>query len=134
MVYYTPSMLEFQEKRRLRNFLYSRVTLIVLLVAIFFLLNAVWKVYQKQDLTKDNLAKAAANLQGLQAREKMLSSEIERLKTESGTEQEIREKYGLVKPGEEVITVVDSNTATSTDFDTASNPASFWQKIMDWFN
>ena len=114
--------------------MYSRVTLIVLLVAIFFLLNAVWKVYQKQDLTKDNLAKAAANLQGLQAREKMLSSEIERLKTESGTEQEIREKYGLVKPGEEVITVVDSNTATSTDFDTASNPASFWQKIMDWFN
>ena len=124
-------MLEFQEKRKLKRFLYSKVTFTILVVLVALFLNAVYGVYKKQDITKDNLSKTASSLDGLLAREKMLSSEIERLKTESGTEEEIREKYGLVKPGEEVIVVVDKNG------DPGSNPTvteiSFWEMIVNWF-
>lgn len=123
-------MMEFQEKRRLKNFFYCKFTLFVLLVIVIWLANAVWNVYKKQDYTKVNLAKTAASLEGLQAREKMLSSEIERLKTKDGTEAEIREKYGLVKPGEEVIVVIDEG---DTNHDITPAPAGFWQRIMDWF-
>ncbi len=121
--------MEFQEKRRLKNILYSKLTLVLLLILTIILIKAVWGVHKKQDLTKDNLAKTATVYQGLQAREKMLSSEIERLKTESGTEEEIREKYGLVKPGEEVIVVVDD---PDQDSGPTSSPISFWQKVLDW--
>lgn len=124
-------MLEFQEKRKLKNLLYSKITLVVLIVFIVFLLNAVWGVYKKQDLAKENMTKTAATFDGLHAREKMLSSEIERLKTENGTEAEIREKYGLVKPGEEVIVVTDNDTAT--DSTTTSADTGFWQGILNWF-
>jgi cell division protein FtsB len=124
-------MFEFQEKRRVKRFIYSKITLVILVILVVLLLNAVWKVYQKQDYTKDNLAKAAASLNSLQAREKMLSSEIERLKTADGIEGEIRAKYGLVKPGEEVIIVVDKDD----DFTSSqgASKASFWEEFLGMF-
>ena len=125
-------MLEFQEKIKLKRYLYSRLVLVVLLIIIAFLLNAVWSVYQKQAYTKENLNKTASSLNDLRAREKMLSSELDKLKTESGTEEEIREKYGLVKPNEEVIMMVDQKGATSTERTTAD--VGFWQSIVNRFN
>ena len=123
-------MLEFQEKRKIKRFFYSKVVLVCLLILIFLLLKMVWSVYEKQALTKDNLAKTATSFEGLQEREKMLSSSIDKLKTDSGIEQEIREKYGLVKPGEEVIVIVDGEDSTSSE--PASSEISFWQKVKDW--
>ena len=123
-------MLEFQEKRKLRRFLYSKIALVLLVILIALVLNGVWNIYKKQDLTKDNLAKTASSLESLQVREKMLSSQVERMKTPEGTEEEIREKYGLVKPGEEVIVVVDSSTTVSDGTSTAS--PGFWQKVVNW--
>lgn len=104
--------------------------MIILLVIILALLKAVWGVYQKQAMTKSNLSKAEASLESLQIRERMISSEIERLKTESGREEEIREKYGLIKEGEEMIVVVDDNNSNNSG--PASTPISFWQKVLDW--
>ena len=124
-------MLEFQEKRRVKKFFYSRVTLAILIIVALYSFSAVFKVYQKQDMTKDNLAKTAASLASLQAREKMLSSEVERLKTEAGREEEIREKFGLVKPGEEVIVVVDKDDSRGQG--TTTPTVGFWGKVMNWF-
>jgi cell division protein FtsB len=124
-------MLEFQEKRKLRSFLYSKTTMVILVIFIVLAVNAVWGVYKKQRLTKENLAQTATTFDSLQAREKMLSSEIEKLKTEAGKEEEIREKYGLVKPGEEVIVVVNDSDNDNLDQDSTQN--SFWKKIKDWF-
>ena len=124
-------MLEFQEKRKLRRLIYSKITLVLLILLILLILNGVWNIYKKQDITKDNLAKTASSLESLQARENMLSSQIERLKTPAGTEEEIREKYGLVKPGEEVIVVVDSSTTAADE--TSTTDTGFWQKIVNWF-
>jgi len=123
-------MLEFQEKRKIKRFFYSRVVLVCLLILVLLLLKMVWSVYEKQALTKDNLAKTATSFERLQEREKMLSSSIDKLKTDNGIEQEIREKYGLVKPGEEVIVVVDGEDGTSSG--SVSSEISFWQKVKDW--
>lgn len=125
-------MLEFQEKRKLRRFLYSRITLIIIIILIGLTLKAVLGVYEKQKESADNLSKVEANYEDLQVREKMLSSEIERLKTAGGTEEEIRLKYGLVKPGEEVITVVDSSS-TGPDDSTGGADEGFWQKFENLF-
>jgi len=124
-------MLEFQEKRKLKRYLYSKVTLVILLVIIIILLNAVWNMYQKQRLARENLVKTATIFNDLQAREKMLSSEIDRLRTVNGTEEEIREKYGLVKPGEEVLTVVGDNTGANSS--STTNQGNYWQTIVNWF-
>ena len=124
-------MLEFQEKRKIKKLFYSKITLVCLVVLIVLLLNMVWDLYKKQETTKDNLTKTAATFEELQAREKMLSSEIDRLKTEGGIEEEIRDKYGLVKPGEEVIMMVNQDDSTSSD--ATSSGDGLWQKIGNWF-
>jgi cell division protein FtsB len=123
-------MLEFQEKRKLKRMLYCKTTFFFLFIVIVLFFSAVWGVYKKQDLTKNNLNITASSLEGLRTREKMLSAEIERLKTESGREEEIREKYGLVKPGEEVIIVIEQ--ASDAKNIMVSDSDSFWQKVKNW--
>lgn len=122
-------MMEFQEKRRVKKALYSKITLVLLLFLLFIILRGVWGVYQKQKYTKDNLEKVEDNLAELKEREERLSAEIDWLKTENGMEQEIREKYGLVKPGEEVIIIVDKKDINLVD---NSENLSFWQKVLIW--
>ena len=124
-------MLEFQEKIKLKKLLYSKITLFILIIVTIFLLNAVWDVYKKQGITKANLVKTATSLGALQVREKTLSSEIQRLNTESGKEEEVRDKYGLVRPGEEVIVIVDKSN--DKDAVATSTSESFWGKIGNWF-
>lgn len=123
--------MEFQEKRRLKRFLYSKFTLAVLVIFIGLLLNAIWGVYQKQKLAKDNSDKVATALESLTSREEALSEEISRLKQSDGLEEEIRKKYGLVKPGEEVIMIVSKGEEESL---LSPKPSvGFWQKMLGWF-
>ncbi|MFA7252879.1 MAG: septum formation initiator family protein [Candidatus Paceibacterota bacterium] len=124
-------MLEFQQKRQVKKILYSRTTLVVLGLIIILLINSVWGVYKKRAISKENLDKAQASLDNLQAREETLSNEIERLKSTAGVEEEIREKFGLVKPGEEVIIVVDAENKLTVE-NIAEN-RNFWQKMIEWF-
>lgn len=123
-------MLEFQEKRKFKKFLYCRLTSIFLLILVILILKGVWEVYEKQHYTKDNLTRVASDLQNLKERELMLSSEIQRLKTENGKEQEVREKFGLVRPGEEVIIIVDD--LDGEEEGAGISGKSFWQKVLDW--
>jgi len=123
-------MLEFQEKRKIKRLVYSKITLVILIILIILMFKMVWEVYEKECLTKENLTKTSNSLKGLQVREKMLSSGIDKLETDTGIEQEIREKYGLVKPGEEVIIVVDKGDSTSSL--PISSRTGFWQKVKDW--
>ena len=123
-------MLEFQEKRKVKRFMYSRVTLVILLVIVAFLLKGIWGAYEKQRLTKENLNKVSIDFNKLKERESGLSSEIEWLGTKNGMEQEIREKYGLVKPGEEVIVIVNGGGGDSESI--VSADSGFWQKMLEW--
>lgn len=122
-------MLEFQEKRKIKKFIYSKITLFILLVLILLTLKATWGVYTKYSLTKENMEKSATNAEKLLARQDFLESEIDRLQTPAGVEQEIREKYGLVKEGEEVIVILPAEQ----DIDVkAEAPKSWWQKMKFW--
>jgi cell division protein FtsB len=130
-LYYTVLVLEFQEKKKVKRLMFSKVTLVILVVIAGVLINAVWSVYKKREITKENLNKTRLNLEGLEQRQNNLSVEIGRLKTEAGIEEEIREKYGLVKPGEEVITIVHKSDGLSTS-SLGSDSKGFWQKVLDW--
>jgi cell division protein FtsB len=124
-------MLEFQEKRLVKRLLYSKLTIFILLILVVFLTNAVWKVYRKQIVANDNLVKTAASLESLRTRETILISEIEKLKTKEGVEDEIREKFSLIKPGEEMIVIINDDE-DQTDR-TIFSGDSLWQKIINFF-
>lgn len=100
-------MLRFQEKKTFKRYLYSRISLCILGILILFAGHAVYGVYTKAQSANAFLADAKKKLGDMQEREKYFSSEIERLKSDQGIEQEIRSKFQVAKEGEKVIVLMD---------------------------
>ncbi|MBI4692167.1 MAG: septum formation initiator family protein [Candidatus Terrybacteria bacterium] len=102
-------MREFQEKRKLRKIIFSKTTLVLLLFISFFLVFSTIKIYFKNRNVLSKNEKIKNELAQLNQRKSELEKEISRLGTESGIEEEVREKFDLLKPGEKVVVIVDKN-------------------------
>ena len=74
-----------------------------------------------------------SNIETLRAREKSLNSDIEKLKTDEGVEETIRDKYQVVKPDEKMVTIVDEekNVAPSVEVESKHG---FFEWLKDMFN
>lgn len=125
-------MLDFQKKKRFRKILYSPFTLIILFIVFAILCKGVWGVYNKSQLSLENLERERKELEKLSVREKNLASSIDYLKTEQGIEDEIRTKFRVVKEGEKVVVIVDNQVPTTTTSTIATSTPSFWYKVFHW--
>ena len=123
-------MREFQEKKRVKNLLYSRVTIVILFILILFFAHATWGVYKKERESAANVVRAQNELKRITDREALLNSEIARLNTEDGIEEEIRTKYGVAKPGEQVLIITETEKPTTTPI---IEEKSWWQNFLGWF-
>jgi cell division protein FtsB len=123
-------MQDFQRKKKIRKFIYSRNVVIVLAVVAILLLKGAVGVVSKMRLSESNLATLNAQLAEAQTRNQELNNQTASLSTTAGVEREIRQKFSVTKPGEEVAIVVDPTVpkpvATSTQ-------AGFWGSIANWF-
>jgi len=99
-------MLEFYEKRKIKRALYSTPCLIVLGFVILALAIPAWGAYQKTSQTHEIRLAIAHQLRDLQERETSLQEEIDRLATDRGVEEEIRQKFEVGRSGEQMIVIV----------------------------
>lgn len=99
-------MAEFNRRNKY-NFWHSPLVLIVLFcVLILFIYNIIGLIEKERQTTeKKNII--LSNIETLRNREKTLSNDIEKLKTEEGVEETIRDKYQVVKEGEKMVVIVD---------------------------
>ena len=125
-------MREFQEKRKIKRRIYSKTTVIILAIILLLFVEGTWKVYQKDRKSGQNLDRVNSELSSLSARQIALNAEISRLKTDQGTEDEIRSKYDVSKPGEQVLVIVDKE-ATTTATSTGNSWSHFWSEILSFF-
>ena len=108
-------MANFQEKKNHKNFFHSKPVLVVLsLLLVLFLLNVI-KLANKAVETKRNKEIAQAKITELQEQKVKLESNIQKLNTEKGIEENIREKFGLAKEGEGMIVIVDDENKSTTE-------------------
>ncbi len=124
-------MMDFQQKRKVRKALYSRITIFLLLIAVIFLARATYHIYTTEKISAENYASVLKNYNNLETQKAALRSEINKLSTESGQEEEIRSKFSVAKPNEAVVLVINgtsSNPASSTNQNT-----SLWQKFLNLF-
>jgi len=122
-------MLDFQQKRKVKSFMYNRVTLAVLLVVVLFVLNSTWSVYQKKRESERLKNVALGNVENLRGRDSELQAKIERLGTEVGIEEEIRSKFNVAKQEENAVIIVPKSETNAT----STNSSSFWQKVKKFF-
>ncbi len=124
-------MIDFQQKRKINNILYSKVSFVVLLILLVFLGRSTYNIYSKYKISSDNYASAKRDYNSLKARKDMLESEITRLKTDIGIEEEIRSKFNVAKPGETVVTVISSGSISTS---TNNTDKGFWSSFWDIFS
>jgi cell division protein FtsB len=123
-------MLEFQQKRNIKNILYSKFSLVILFLLIIFLAHSTYGIYIKSKLSTEGYDKVKNQYEDLNNRKIALESEIDRLNSDIGIEEELRSKFNVAKPGETVVVVVDDkNTEQDLEKNLDNNFWEFW----NWF-
>lgn len=107
-------MRNFQQKKGLKYYMRSKPVLILL--AIIVILFA-WKVIGltiKLQETYKNKNIEQTKISDLETRKEDLTSKINKLNTDKGKEEIIRENFGMVKEGEQMIVIVDDKSQIAT--------------------
>lgn len=127
-------MRDFKQKKKIQKRVYSKGVLIILAISTVFLGNAVWNVYQKYMEAAEKTAIAKTQLKKLEERELQLSASLASLKTSQGVEKELREKFGVVKDGEEMILIIDAEkNGQNTPVGSGNAVSRAWRAVLDFF-
>lgn len=125
-------MLPFQERKKFRKILYSKASILVLLVALVLVSRGAWQVHEKAVIARTERDESARVLADLQDRNKALEASLTHLKSTQGIEDEVRQKYAVARPGEEIVVVVDESSKKGKNGDEAPQK-SFWQRFISLF-
>lgn len=135
MEYNIVIMRRFQEKRRWKIIIFSPWLIIGLFIVAILLSISTIGVYLKSRSAVEKNEAVKAQIAELEKRKQDLEGELEVLKTESGLEQEIREKFNVKKPGEEILVIVDkpdeNAKINSSGFD--NKLQKIWQMLKEIF-
>lgn len=122
----------YREAQR-NSMIVSGIALTLLLVVFGAFLKATVGVYQKERLARAQRELIEERVYTLEERRATLSRDLERLETERGVEEEIREKFRVVKEGEQLLILVDENqTANARNVRPIENRGWF-ARLLDWF-
>lgn len=108
-------MLEFQKKKKIKNLIYSKLALVLILFILFLFVKATAAFYQKEVESRNRKERAENELLELQKRKENLEHRIKRLDSQVGVEEELRQSFDLVKEGEQTILIGDEKGGTSTE-------------------
>lgn len=123
-------MLDIQQKRKFRNIIYHKATLVVLALLVLLALHSTWRVYMKKRESVTMREVSAQRLAELENRNAELDAKINKLGTVSGVEEEIRSKYSVAKESENMVIIVREEGEATT---TVVEKGGFWLKIKALF-
>lgn len=120
-------MRNFQKNGRLKHLMQSKTFLIFFGIIIIIFFHSMFGFVGKMEETIKNKKIVEDKIIELEKSKEKLNSDIVKLKTDKGIEENIREKFGLVKEGENMILVVEDKNLKKEQRET--NSADFWS----WF-
>ncbi len=123
-------MLDIQQKRRFRNFIYNKFTLGLLFMIVLLAVHSTWRVYQKRKESIAMMSSSEIRLRELEERDRELELKIKKISTNSGLEEEIRSKFNVVKDNENIVIIVREDDSGTT---TEVAKLSFWSRIKALF-
>ena len=114
-------MKNFQKNKEIKDFLQSKVFLIFLTITLFIFIWNIIGVIGKLRETSKNKKIAEDKITELTKEKERLNSDIQKLSTQKGVEESIRDKFGLAKQGEGVIIIVDDKNSSTNNTEVKSN-------------
>lgn len=128
-------MFDFQEKRRIRSLVYSKVTVGILLALTLMLSVSVYERYSVEREMAEKRDAKAEELKDLEERKVMLEGKVEHLKESRGVEEELRSRFDVAKEGEKVIVIVGKDQearAGSVSAEIEEEEGSFFSFFKFW--
>ena len=127
-------MKELQRRQYTRRLLYSIPSICLLALISFFLAKGAIGIFLKERESAMVLQELEAKAMAGEERQRELENSIERLKTEEGLVEEIKNKFSVTREGEHVAIIVDEkNRATSTDVSKKAWYKRFWTAIISLY-
>lgn len=124
-------LLDFQQKRRIKDFFYSKPFLMILILILIFSLVSTFKVFKKMSLSRSEMKKSEERLIELEAKRTDLLAKISNIQTEEGLEREIRDKFSVAREDEKVVVIVPDEEVEPVFIEYKKT---IWQKIKDFLN
>ena len=125
-------MSEFNRKKS-NNFWHSPLVLLVLFAIIILFSYNMIGLLEKEKETSKKKELILSQIETLREREQSLSKDINKLKTDEGVEETIRDKYQVVKEGEKMVVIVDQEKNEEMPIVEVSKDHSFWGWIKRTF-
>ncbi len=126
-------MADFNRKNTY-NFWHSPIILFVLFcLLVLFAYNMIGLIGKERETSKKKDL-ILAQIDTLRAREKSITSDINKLKTDQGIEETIREKYQVAKEGEKMVTIVEEDRGNMVAEEESTKDHSFWGWIKSVFS
>ena len=107
IVYLLYTMEDFRTRQYKRHFTSKPIFFIFLLIILFFLVRSTYISFYKRDKASEEHARFQKEYEELKARYDQLQADIDYLETERGAEQELRQRYDVVKEGEILIKIIE---------------------------
>jgi cell division protein FtsB len=123
-------MREFQEKKKIRRFIYSKGAAFILIVVTGFVGYSTVKIYLKSREAMARAEQTQKELEELRARKAELEKEVNRLSGEAGVEEIMRKNLNVHKPGERVAIIIDKNPENVNI--NVEEDRGFFQKLWKW--
>lgn len=110
---------------------FSYVTMAILAGLIVLVSTSVWTRYQVERDMAERRKEAERELHELKQRAAVLEAQVKYLEDERGIEAEIRNRFDVVKEGEQVVVILDDEQPAQVEDDTEINkdPAVHWYKF-----
>src|SRR3989344_6389174 len=118
-----------QRQNAVRLFL-RRLGMLALLGLIAVSVSGVWGVYKKERESAELRAQVERERADLIARQALLESDLDRLKTDRGIEEALREQYALAENGEQLIVIVDPQSPPAVE---ATSTVREWLREFFWW-
>lgn len=112
--------------------MYSKISLVVLSIVLINVGKGSWDISQKARVAETERGIAEKDLADKQNRNAELHTSLERLKSTQGVEAEVRQKYSVALPAEELVVVVDDASKKGENGD-ATNTQSIWSHFISFF-
>ena len=100
-------MKEFQQRNKFKKIFLSRPVFALFLCVAVLLTISTFKMYKKANDAVQRNEIIENELLNLEKRRKELEANVNRLRTRSGIEEELRKRFQVKKPGEEYIILLE---------------------------
>ncbi len=120
-----------KKKKAGKKFL-SWFIIIILFFLSLFLIKSVYGVFSEERKSNLNKKESVYIYDELKEKELQILSEIEYLKTEKGVETELRDKFRVVKKGEQMAVIINSKDDDKGFF--KKEKETIFEKVKNLFN